>query len=170
MAVPKKIINFLQKNKIKYEILEHRTVYTAFDKAQTLKVKPQIVGKTLVLKIDGILAVVLVPANKNLDKEKFKKVAKVKKFEFVPEKIIKQKLKGVKVGAIPPFGNLWTPPTRHPPASRAPLPTFVDRPLLNQPKIIVNGGDYNFSIKISGASLKKLVPDLVVGNFSKEKR
>ena len=35
--IPGKIIKFLEKGKVKYEILKHRTVYTAFDKAKTLK-------------------------------------------------------------------------------------------------------------------------------------
>jgi hypothetical protein len=50
MAIPKKIINFLEKAKVKYEIIKHKTVFTAFDKSQTLKVPEKIVGKTLILK------------------------------------------------------------------------------------------------------------------------
>ena len=155
MPIPKKIINFLEKNKIKYEPIKHRTVYTAFDKAATLKVPQKIVGKTLVVKLDKNPAIVLIPANKNLDKEKLKKVAKVKGVDFIKEAWMKKNLKGVKVGAIPPFGNLWG------------LATFIDRSLINQSKIIVNGGDYNWSIKITPATLKKLIPDLLIGSFSK---
>jgi len=155
MPIPKKIINFLEKNKIKYEPIKHRTVYTAFDKAATLKVPQKIVGKTLVVKLDKNPAIVLIPANKNLDKEKLKKVAKAKKVDFLKEAWMKKNLKGVKVGAIPPFGNLWG------------LATFIDRSLINQSKIIVNGGDYNWSIKITPATLKKLIPDLLIGSFSK---
>lgn len=153
--VPQKIIKFLDKSKIKYEIIKHRTVYTAFDKAATLRVKPNLIGKTLVVKSDSDLAIVLIPANKNLDKDKFKKSAKAKKADFASERLIKNKLKGVKVGAIPPLGELWK------------LPTFMDRGLFNNPKIIINSGDYNFSIKITPASLKKLMPNLTTGNFSK---
>lgn len=184
MPIPQKIIKFLEKAGAKYEPIKHRTVYTAFDKAATLRVLEKIVGKTLVLKINGKISLVLIPANKNLDKEKFKKVINIwlKKqkivnshgririisrakretlryshAEFASERLIKNKLKGVKVGAIPPFGNLWD------------LPTFVDRGLLKNPKIIVNAGDYNWSIKINSAGLKKLIPDLVIGSFGKAK-
>lgn len=155
MAIPQKVIKFLDRAKVRYEPVKHRTVYTAYDKAATSRVPPKIVGKTLVLSLAKQLALVLIPANKNLDKNKLKKAAKAKKVDFVSERIIKNKLKGVKVGAIPPFGSLWK------------LQTFVDRTLLKAPKIIVNAGDYNWSIKISGASLKKLVPDLVAGAFGK---
>ena len=71
MPIFKKLIKFLEENKIKYESVKHRTVYTAQDKAATLKVKPNIIGKTLVLKLDKRISVVLIPANKNLDKNKF---------------------------------------------------------------------------------------------------
>ena len=177
MPIPQKIIKFLEKNKAKYEIIKHRTVYTAFDKAATLRVRPNLIGKTLVVKSDSNLAIVLIPANKNLDKNKFKnrasiygsegkeengvlfaKSAKAQKADFASEKLMKNKLKGVKIGASPPFGDLWK------------LPTFIDRGLFNNPKIIMNSGDYNFSIKITPTNLKKLTPNLIIGNFSKSRR
>ncbi|MFA4998911.1 MAG: YbaK/EbsC family protein [Candidatus Paceibacterota bacterium] len=157
MPIPKKLVNFLDKSKAKYEVLEHKTVYTAFDKAKTLRVKENIIGKTLVVKIDKNYALVLVPANKNLDKDKFRKTAKVKSIDFVKEAWMKKNIKGAKIGAVPPFGILWK------------LPTFVDKSLLLQPKIIVNSGDHNFSLKLLSSSFKKLIPDFVSGQFSKSK-
>jgi len=107
-------------------------------------------------------------------KQKLRKIAKAKtvdastgsastlsscrRVDFVKEVWMKKNLKGVKVGAIPPFGNLWR------------LPTFVEKSLLQNPKIIVNGGDYNWSIKISPAVLKKIIPNLVVGSFSQSRK
>ena len=163
MAIPGKVLKFLEKAKVKYEPIKHRTVYTAYDKAATLKIPEKIVGKTLVVRLDRRVGLVLIPANRNLDKGKLKKTAHPlygypKKINFVTEVWMKKNLKGVKVGAIPPFGNLWK------------LPTFIDRSLLKAPKIYINGGDYNWSIKISGASLKKLIPDLIAGNFGKTRK
>ena len=158
MGIPQKIIKFLNSAKVKYEPIQHRIVYTAFDKAATLRVPQKIIGKTLVVKTDKTIALVLIPANKNLDKQKLKKIAKVKNVDFIKEAWMKKNLKGVKVGAVPPFGNLWR------------LPTFVDKVLLQSPKIIVNGGDYSRSIKISPAALKKIIPDLMIGSFSKTRK
>ena len=163
MTIPSKIIKFLEKAKVKYEPIKHRMVYTAFDKAATLKMKPNIIGKTLVLKTDKDLVVILIPGNKNLDKNKFKKLINdgrkkegqkpVKNIDFISEKLMKNKFKGVKVGAIPPSGNLFK------------LATFVDKGLLKNPKIIINAGNYNWSIKIKGTDLKKIASDLFTGNF-----
>ncbi len=157
MPIPKKIINFLEKTQVKYELIEHRTVYTAFDKANTLKVPEKIVGKTLVVKKDKDLVLVLIPANKNLDLQKLKKITKGKKLELASEKLIKNRLKGVKLGATPPFGILWK------------LPTFVDRAIMKEKEVILNSGDYNSSIKIKPKNFKNLIPDLTLGNFSKKK-
>ena len=157
MQIPAKIKNFLDKIRAKYEATEHRTVFTAFDKATTLRVPQKIVGKTLTIKIDKGYGLVLIPANKNLDKMRFKKVAKAKHIDFAKEVWVKKNLKGVKVGAVPPFGVLWK------------LPTFIDRSLTRQTKIIVNGGVWNWSLKITPAAFKKIIPDLVLGSFSKSR-
>jgi Ala-tRNA(Pro) deacylase len=166
MAIPQKIIKFLENNKIKYELISHRTVYTAYDKAATLKVKPKIIGKTLVLKMDKELAIALIPGNKNLDKNKFKKVVNdwrkkkkekpAKNIDFVSEKLMKNKFKGLKIGAVPPFGDIWK------------IPTFIDKGLLKEKNIFVNSGVYENSFKISPKIFEKL--EVVIGNFSKAKK
>ena len=168
MAIPKKVINFLDKNKVKYEAIEHRVVYTAKDKAATLRVSEKIIGKTLVVKMDRDCAFVLIPANKNLDKMKLKKTINierkkakqkiVKNIDFTKEQWMKKNLKAMKIGAIPCFGSLWN------------LRTFADKGLLKNSKIIVNSGDYNFSIKISPSVFQKLEQDLIVGSFTEPKK
>jgi len=168
MATSKKLIKFLEKNKVKFKEIKHKTVYTAFDKAKTLKVPEKIVGKTLILKIDRDFVVLLLSANKNLDKGKFKKVVNfwrkkegkktAKKITFATETWMKKNLKGAKVGAIPPFGNLWG------------LPTFIDKSLFKNRKIIVNGGDYNYSIEVSPIVFRKLIPNVIIESFSKKRK
>ncbi|MDO8574621.1 MAG: YbaK/EbsC family protein [bacterium] len=153
--IPVKLISFLEKNKIKYQLVEHRTVYTAYDKAATLRVKPNVIGKTLVLKTDKELAVVLIPGNKNLDKNKFKKAVKAKKIDFISETVMKNKFKGFKMGAVPPFGEIFK------------IATFVDRLLLKEKNILLNAGIYEASLKMSPKVFEKI--GAVLANFSKAK-
>jgi len=177
MPLAKKLIKFL--SKIKYEPISHRTVYTAFDKAQTLRVPEKTVGKTLVIKMDGGFALVLISAHQILDKLKFKKIVNdwrrkkeekpIKEINFATEAWMKKNLKGARVGAIPPLGNLW-PLARRGQRPGGGLPTFIEKSLIDQPKIVINGGNYNSSIKIGPASLKKLIPDLVIGSFGKTRK
>lgn len=173
MSISKKITGFLDKNKYKYQIIEHRTTYTAWDTAQTEKVKPQEVAKALVLKLDNNYAVALVPGNKNLDKPKFLKVynswassekakasfakaSKAKKVEFAKEVWMKKTLPG-KVGATPPFAGLLK------------LAIFADKGLMKNKKVYFNSGEYEFSFLISAREyLKKENP--VLGVFSAKKK
>jgi len=155
MPILKKLQKFFEDNKVKYETIQHKIVFTAYDKAATLKIAEKIIGKTLVVKLDKSIVLVLIPANKNLDKQKLRKIAKSKKIDFVKEAWMKKNLKGVKIGSTPPFGVIFK------------IPTFVDIGLMKEKKIIVSSGDYNNSIKLNPAVLKKLIPDLVSGNFSK---
>ncbi len=166
MKIPSKIIKFLDQNKIKYEIINHRTVYTAYDKAATLRVRPNLIGKTLVLRADKDLVVALIPGNKNLDKNKLKKeinnwrkkqgLKPAKNVAFISEKIMKNKFKGIKIGALPPFGKIYK------------LPTFIDRGLLKQKNIFVNSGIYELSFKLSPKVFAKM--GATWGNFSKVKK
>jgi prolyl-tRNA editing enzyme YbaK/EbsC (Cys-tRNA(Pro) deacylase) len=71
---------------------------------------------------------------------------------------MKKALKGIKVGATPPFGILYK------------LPAFVDNVLANQSKLIINAGDYQNSLKITAVSLFKLDKTAVKGNFSQAKK
>lgn len=183
----KTLKTFLDTNKIKYEIIEHRTVYTALDKAATLKVKPATVGKTVIVSLDSKdHALGLIPASKNVDKQKvlaaFNKLGQktaakpsnilknvgrfrsiknkkknYKKIDFADEKWMKANIKGVKLGATPPFGELYK------------LLFFIDNSLFKQSKIIVNGGEYELSLKLSPVSLIKLNSNPLKGSFSMAK-
>jgi len=166
MPIIKKLEKFLKDNKIQYQEIGHKTVYTAHDKAATLRVKEKLIGKTLLIKTDRDLALVLIPGNKNFDKVKFKKTINdwrkkigqkpVKNIDFASEILMKNQLKGVKVGAVPPFGKMWK------------LSAFIDKILGREREIILNSGNYNSSIKIKKRELKKL--DFIQGNFSKAKK
>ena len=160
---------FLDANKIKYEVIEHKTVYTAFDKAATLRAKPQEVGKTVVVCFDGKdYALGLIPSNKNLDKKKvlatFNKLRQkakeknYKKIDFAKEQWMKKNFKDIKLGATPPFSVLYK------------LPFFIDNALTKSSKIIINSGGYKISIKLSPASLIKLDPNAIKGSFSMAKK
>ena len=163
----KSLLKFLEDKKIKYEIIKHKTVYTAIDAAGTQHVKPDEIVKTLVMKLDNKYALALTSANKNLDKNKFKKVINtwtkkngaktVKKIEFAKELWMKKNLKG-KVGVTPPFGELIG------------MSTFVDASLLKQKNLFINSGDYEYSLKLTRAVFEKTIgKEMFKGNFSKKK-
>ena len=164
--ISKKVIDYLDKNKYKYEIVKHRTTYTAWDTAQTEKIKPQEVVKTLVMKIDKDWAVACLPSNRNLDKKALlklinskidKKESKVfKKIDFADEKWLKKNMKVGKLGAIPPFGPILK------------KELYFDKMLLKSKNVYVSSGEYDASIRIlTSQYLKTEKP--ISGNFSIKK-
>jgi len=167
MAILKSLQNLLEKNNIKHEIIDHKTVYTAYDNAETQHLKPQEVVKTLVMKINAKkYALALISANKNLDKKKFlKEINKwlkkegekaVKSIEFAKEVWMKKNVKG-KIGATVPFGSL------------SKMTTFIDRGLLKNKNLIINTGDYKISIKLATKKFLGL-EKMIMGSFSEIKK
>ncbi|MBU4338910.1 YbaK/EbsC family protein [Patescibacteria group bacterium] len=178
MPIIKNLEKLLKDAKIKYEIVKHKTVYTALDKANTLKIKPKEVVKTVVLKLGiGKVAqyvIASIPADKNFDKEKFKKLyndwlkktAKaekkvfrvVKEIDFAAEAIIKKNIIKIKKGGtVPPFGSLFK------------LPAFIDKSLLKAKKLVINAGGFGESVIINEGHIEK-IEKITKGSFSKSKK
>ncbi len=164
--ISKKLIDYLDKNKYKYEIIKHRTTYTSWDTAQTEKVKPQEVVKTLVMKVDKDWFVAALPSNRNLEKKSLLKTInsktgkeenkKFKKIDFADEKWLKKNIKIGKLGSIPPFCELLK------------REIYFDKILLKNKKIYLNSGEYDASIRVNLSQyLKNEKP--ILGSFSVKK-
>lgn len=165
MAISKKILKYLEDKKYKFNIIDHKTTFTAWDKAQTEKVDPKTVAKALVMRVDKDYLLALIPGNKNLDKQKLLKVINVqrkkqglknsKKIDFAKEVWMKKNLLG-KVGATPPFAELLR------------MEIFVDSLLLKNKKIYVGSGEYTQSFLINVSEYIKK-EEIIKGSFSKKK-
>lgn len=165
MPISKKILKHLDDNKYRYEIIEHKTTYTAWDTAQTEKVKPQEVAKALVMKADNDYLLALVPANRNLNKRKLLKIINAqakkageknyKKIDFAKEAWMKKNLPG-KVGATPPFGKILN------------ADVYVDSLLAKSKKLYLSSGEYTLSIRVDASQYMRIEKP-VMSSFSKAK-
>lgn len=165
VKISSQIKGYLDKNKYKYDIIGHRTTYTAWDTAQTEKVKPQEVGKALVIAADKDCIIALLPSNRNLDKKKLLKLANsgrkklglkpYKKIDFAKETWMKKNIPG-KVGATPPFRGILK------------LEIFIDSLLAKSKKIYLGSGEYNASIRLSTSQYMKIEKPMK-GSFSVKK-
>lgn len=160
--ISKKLIDYLDKNKYKYEIIKHRTTFTAWDTAQTEKIKPQEVAKTLVMKVDNDWVLAMLPSGRNLDKKSLLKMVKknsektVKKFDFADEKWLKKNMKLGKLGAISPFKNLLK------------KELYLDKLMAKEKRVYVSSGEYDASLKLLMSQLVKIERP-ILGNFSVKK-
>jgi Ala-tRNA(Pro) deacylase len=165
MAISQKITKYLDGNKYKYEVIEHKKTFTAWDTSQTEKIKPQEVVKALVMKVDNDYILALIQANRNLDKQKLlktinagrKKLAlkNYKKIDFAKEVWMKKNLPG-KVGAVSPFSKLLK------------IEIFIDSLLVKNKKIYLGSGEYVFSIRVSASQYLK-IEQPTKSSFSKKK-
>jgi Ala-tRNA(Pro) deacylase len=157
-----KLKNYLAKNKIRYQLAEHKKVYTAFNEAETQHLKTKEVAKTVLVKADNNYALVVVPAAKYVDFNKVKKALASakggsasggKKVSMAKESDIAKVLK-TKVGLIHPFGTLYK------------LPVLLDNVLAKQKEFSTSAGSYTESVEIKTKDYMKLIQP-IIGKFVK---
>jgi len=149
----KKLEKFLDENKIKYKLHEHKKVFTAHDEAQTQHIKTKEIAKVVLVRSDKNYALVVVPATKYTDFNKVKKALKSKKVSMAKESDITKILKS-KIGLIHPFGNLYQ------------LPVLLDNSLAKQKTLKSSAGSYTESLEIKISDFMKLAQP-IKGSFSK---
>ncbi len=160
--IPAKLIKYLEKAGVKYDILEHKTVFTAIDAAATMKRKLNEIAKSLLIKADKNYYIVIVSADNNINFEKLEKIISKKenkniKIVKIPSEKIMEKILKVKAGAISAFGGLYK------------LPVIVDKKLTKIKKAVFSGGSFNHSIEMSVNDFIKL-EDALLGGFSIKKK
>ena len=156
MSIPKKVLNYLANKDVSYEVVEHRTVYTAYDLAMTLKMKENQIAKNLLIKADKDFVIVVLSANKNIDLKKFAKVAGAAKADMPKEGIMKTKFK-VHPGALPAFGGVNK------------LSVYVDKALSKESRVLFSVGSFTESIRMTVKNFIKL-EQAEIGVFSVAKK
>lgn len=156
MSIPKKILNHLKKYKVPHKVISHKTVYTTFDLAQTLKEKLDKIAKTLLVKVDKKKYVlVIVPGTVRLDLPKLKKLLKAKKIEIAPEKIMLKVFK-TKPGTMTPFGTLHK------------VEVVLDDALAKARDAIFRAGSYTESLRMTIKDLEKLEKNIIKGKITEK--
>lgn len=160
--LPQKVVKYLEKHGVKHEVLEHKTIYTAIDAANTMKKKMNEIAKSLVVKADKDYFLVLLPADKNLDFKKLgvclgaKTGKKIKVIKIPGEKIMEKSLK-IKMGTLTAFGNMHK------------VPVVLEKGLSRIKKAVFSSGSLNHSIEMG---VKEFVDmeDAIVGAFGIKKK
>ena len=152
----KKLKDFLDKNKIKYMVCIHSTAYTAQEIAATAHIPGKDLAKTVMVKIDGEMAMAILPASFKIDFELLKNATKANTIELATEEEFKDRFPDCEVGAMPPFGNLYE------------MKVFVAETLTEDEEIAFNAGSHRELIKLSYEDFGKIVNPQVM-KFSLKK-
>ena len=140
-----KIQDYLEQQKIKFDMREHPPAYTAQEVAAEEHVSGNLLAKSvLVHRGDGYTLCVL-PASYKLDLEKVAKAVSARKVRLADETELAKVFQDAEVGAEPPFGNLYD------------LPTLVDEHLAADEEIVFQAGDHRHSIRMKYADYSRLV-------------
>jgi Ala-tRNA(Pro) deacylase len=146
----KKLKEFLDNNHVKYVNIIHSRAYTAQEVAQSAHIPGKEMAKAVMVKLDGQLAMVVLPATQQVDFDRLKQGAGAGKVELATEREFQDKFAECEVGAMPPFGNLYG------------MEVYVARELTKDAEIAFNAGTHTEVIKLAYADFGRLVNPKVV--------
>lgn len=141
----KKLMEFLDSNQIKYVMTTHSTAYTAQEVAALAHIRGRDMAKTVIVNLDGKLAMAVLPASKHVDLSLLKAAAGAKTVALATEAEFRGKFPECETGAMPPFGNLYG------------VPVFVEESLTKDKEISFNAGTHNELMRIAYADFERLV-------------
>lgn len=153
----KKLIEFLDGNHIKYVNVTHSTAFTAQDVAQSAHIPGKEMAKTVIVWMDGAMAMVVLPASSMVDFNKLKEASGAKSVELASESEFKDRFPECEIGAMPPFGNLFN------------IRVLVDKTLSDDKEIAFNAGSHRELVRMSYADYEQLVRP-VAGSFAIQKK
>ena len=102
-----KLKEFLDSERIQYVVISHSPAFTAQQIAASAHVKGRELAKSVMVKIDGRLAMAVLPASQKVDLERLREAASAEQVELASEREFRGRFPDCDLGAMPPFGNLY---------------------------------------------------------------
>ncbi len=136
---------FLDSNKVKYVAISHSQAFTAQEIAASAHIPGRQLAKTVVVTLDGNMAMAVLPATDRVDLRLLKQAAGAKKAKLAGELEFKDLFADCEIGAMPPFGNLYD------------LEVYVAASLAGGEEIAFNAGSHTELIRMAYADFERLV-------------
>ena len=140
-----KLKEFLDSHRIKYVQITHSRAYTAQEIAASAHIPGKELAKTVMVKIDGKMAMAVLPASYRVDFDQLKRVAEAETVELASENEFKDMFPACEVGAMPPFGNLYE------------MDVYVAEPLTEDEEIAFNAGSHTELVRLRYEDFERLV-------------
>jgi Ala-tRNA(Pro) deacylase len=136
---------FLDGHNIRYVAISHSVAYTAAGIAALTHIPGRELAKTVIVKLDGALAMAVVTASQHVDLAQLKAVTAATNVELASEDEFKAKFPDCELGAMPPFGNLYE------------MRVFADETLMRDKEIAFNAGSHRELIRVAWEDFERLV-------------
>jgi Ala-tRNA(Pro) deacylase len=150
-AMPvKKLKDFLDGHGTKYITIRHSRAYTAQETAQSAHIPGRKLAKTVMVKVDGKMAMVVVRGPDHVNLGDLKRAIGAAKVELATEAEFKRLFPDCEIGAMPPFGNLYD------------MEVFASSKLAEDDEIAFNAGSHTELIQLAYADFARLVSPKVV--------
>jgi len=98
---------YLDSNDVQYTMIEHPLAYTAQEIAASAHIPGSQLAKSVMIKIDDQMAMVVIPAPERVNFERIKEYTGAEKVRLASEQEFKKIFPDCEPGAMPPFGNLY---------------------------------------------------------------
>ncbi len=140
-----KLKEFLDSKHIQYIVISHSPAFTAQQIAASAHVKGKELAKTVMVKIDGNLAMAVLPASQKVDLERLREAAGADQVELASEREFRDRFPDCDLGAMPPFGNLYG------------LDVYVADTLTDDDEIAFNAGSFTELVRMAYRDFEQLV-------------
>jgi Ala-tRNA(Pro) deacylase len=141
---------FLDRENVRYMVISHSLAYTAAEIAAQAHIPGRELAKTVIVKIDGTLAMAVVSASQHVSLALLKAATFAKTVDLATEDEFKERFPDCEVGAMPPLGNLFG------------MPVFADESLSRDKEIAFNAGSHRELVRIAWEDFEKLVQPRVI--------
>ncbi len=146
----KKLKDFLNSHKVKYVTIKHSTAYTTQEIAASAHIPGKEMAKTVIIKVDGKMAMAVLPASNKIDFALLKKTIGAKDIQLASEQEFEYTFPQCDVGAMPPFGNLYD------------MEVYVAESLTEDEEIAFNAGSHSELMKVAYKDFERLVNPKIV--------
>jgi len=146
----KKLTEYLDTNGVKYLVLKHSPAFTAQEIAASAHLPGKELAKTVMVKVDGRMAMAVLPASSMVDFARLREGVGAKAVELATEAEFKGLFPECEVGAMPPFGNLYS------------MKVVVDARLKDDEEIAFNAGTHKELVRLPYADFERLVKPQVL--------
>ncbi len=141
---------YLDENNVRYTTITHSPAYTAQEIAARAHIPGQELAKTVCVKVNGRLAMAVLPASYNVDFRLLKDITDADTLELAVEREFRDQFPECELGAMPPFGNLYG------------LDVYVAVKLTEDEMIAFSAGSHSELIRMEYADYARLVEPMVV--------
>jgi Ala-tRNA(Pro) deacylase len=149
MRCKMKLESYLRENGVAYETQHHPQAFTAQEVAASEHIPGRILAKVVIVIADGQPTMLVLPANQHVYLPEVARVLKAKEAHLAEESEFAPLFPDCEVGAMPPFGNLYS------------LPVYVDAVLTNEDRFYFQAGSHTDTMSMSYSDFARLVKPTV---------